>query len=80
MIKTYTFTGPIHWAVYFINDDPSGMTDREIRQADRWLGLIRLGAPVDASEVGFLQWHDARLDDCFPYAADCAEYTFLSIE
>lgn len=76
-LKVYTYTAPAHWACYFINDDPSGLEDFEIRQADRWIASINLGAPVAVEDVGFMQWPDARMSGHYNLASDCAEYTFL---
>lgn len=36
---TDTVAGPAAWASYFINGDPSGLTDEEIKWADDWRAL-----------------------------------------
>jgi hypothetical protein len=75
-MKTLEFTLPSFWAAYLINDDPSGMDDKEIEAVDQWMKMTRLPAPSDCSEEpDFVQWHDAR--DVYPYAADCSIFTFL---
>lgn len=75
-MKTLTFVLPSFWAPYLINDDPSGMDDKEIKAVDDWMEATKLPAPVDCSEEdSFITWHDAR--DVFPYACDCFVYTFL---
>ena len=75
-MKTLEFTLPSFWAPYLINDDPSGMDDKEIEAVDQWMKMTRLPAPSDCSEEpDFVQWHDAR--DVYPYAADCVVYTFI---
>lgn len=75
-----TYTAPAHWACYFFYDDPTGLDEFEIIQADRWIAQINLGAPVAADDIGFMQWHDARMTGCSNVAADCAEYTFLGFQ
>jgi hypothetical protein len=35
-IKVTTATGPSHWACYFINGDAGDMSDRELKEADKW--------------------------------------------
>ena len=71
-----TYTAPAFWACYLINNDCSGMDDNEIKAGDSWIEGLRLGAPVDATdEPAFTSWHDAI--DCYPFAADCLEYTFF---
>ena len=75
-METLTYTLPSFWAVYLINDDPSGMEDEEIKAVDEWIRNMELPAPADCSEdSNFTQWHDAI--DVYPYATDCSEYTFL---
>ena len=75
-MKTLEFTLPSFWAVYLINDDPTGMEDDEIEAVDEWMKMTRLPAPSGCTdEPEFIQWHDAR--DVYPYAADCLVFTFL---
>lgn len=75
-IKTLKFMLPAFWASYLINDDASGMDEGEIKAVDQWMKQTRLPAPAACSdEIDFFHWHDAR--DVYPYASDCAVFTFL---
>jgi len=75
-MDSITYTAPASWACYLFNDDCSGMDGDEIKAVDSWIDGLGLGAPVAASEEpSFTAWHDAK--DCFPFAADCLEYTFF---
>lgn len=76
-MKTYTYTAPSHWACYLINGDCSGMDDGDIERCDAWLDWLKLGAPADVNEIGFMNYTDARLYGFINYACDAAEYTFL---
>ena len=49
-IKVETFTAVAQWAIYFINDDSSGMEDSETALADAWLESIAPFYPVDIVE------------------------------
>lgn len=74
-MKTRTYTLPAHWAVYFVNGDASGYEDDEIEAIDAFTESENLGFCVDVAEdTDFVTWHDAS--DFYPYAADCAEFTF----
>lgn len=70
-----SYTLPAHWAVYLVNADASAYEDEEIEAIDAFTGNEGLGFCVNvADDNGFVTWHDAR--DVYPYAADCAEFTF----
>lgn len=74
-MKTITYTLPAHWAVYLINADASGYDDAELEAIDAFTENEGLGFCVSVSDdSNFVTWHDAR--DFYPYAADCAEFTF----
>ena len=76
-MKTITLTAPAHWACYLIYDDASGLDDEDQRACDLFFRsqFGRKGAIcVDAEDVGFVAWHDAR---AYALAADCAEFTFI---
>lgn len=36
-IETYTEVAPACWASYIINDDPSSLSDAEIKACDKWI-------------------------------------------
>ena len=77
-INTVTGTAPSHWASYFINGDPSGMTDGEIEQADKFQSWLcgTEGYIVDCSNQSeFITYHDARRFGVL--AADCYTYTAI---
>lgn len=75
--ETYTYTAPAIWASYWINADPSGLSDAEIAEADAAFAKIvemRPGAgphPVDCSESEF------RWNPDFGVPGDTCVYTFL---
>ena len=76
-MKTITLTAPSHWACYLINDDASGLDDEDIRACDLFFRsqFGKRGAIcVDAEDIGFVAWHDAR---AYALAADCSEFTFI---
>jgi hypothetical protein len=76
-MEKITLTAPSYWASYLINDDASGMDDEEIKACDTWLKFQfsrKHAICVDAEEVGYMVWHDAKL---YALPADCCEYTFL---
>jgi hypothetical protein len=53
------------------------MDDEDIRACDLFFReqFGRKGAIcVDAADIGFMAWHDAR---DYALAADCAEFTFI---
>lgn len=73
-----TYRLPAIWASYLINGDASGIDTAERRQADDFLTLWKLGAPVDCEEHGFRRWNDAHaLGGSAALAQDCADFTFL---
>jgi hypothetical protein len=65
---------PTFWAGYLFNDDPSGMTDGEIRDCDDWCKTYGVTAPVNIEEHGFARYHDAS---AYVLACDCSTYSFL---
>jgi hypothetical protein len=74
-LVTETATAPSEWASYLINDDPSGLEDKEIEAADAWIDRLGWGTPIDCEDVGFCVYHDAWPESRF--AGDCSVYTFL---
>jgi hypothetical protein len=76
-MKTITLTAPSHWASYLINYDDSGLSAEDIKACETWLKFQFSRRPaicVDAEDVGYMVWHDAKL---YALPADCCEYTFL---
>jgi hypothetical protein len=43
-------TAPAHWACYFFNDDPEGLSDADIAAADAFIARIDAGAPAHMDE------------------------------
>lgn len=73
-----TYTLPAVWAPYLINGDASGLTLQEGRQADDFLTLWKLDAPVDCEPDGFRAYNDAHsLGGPAALGQDCERYTFL---
>jgi hypothetical protein len=71
-------TLPSFWAPYLINGDATGMTDAERRQADDFLTLYRLPAPVSCEDDGFRRYNDAHdLGGDAALGQDCSVYGFL---
>ena len=70
---TETFTLPVYWASYLVNDDASGLEDNEQDEIDAWLDANAPGVCVDVSEdYGFCHTNDAN-----NIGGDCAVYTFM---
>lgn len=76
-MKTTTYIAPSAWASYLINGDASGLEGAEQAACDAWIASVGLGDPVGCENAGFVHYHDARAH--MPLAADCQEYTFLSV-
>ena len=71
-------TLPSFWAPYLINGDSTGMTDAERRQADDFLTLHRLPAPVSCEDIGFRRYNDAHeLGGEAAKGQNCSAYGFL---
>ena len=71
-------TLPSFWAPYLINGDATGMTDAERRQADDFLTLYRLPAPVSCEDDGFRRYNDAHdLGGEAAKGQDCSVLGFL---
>ena len=71
MIQTQTFTLPIYWASYLINDDASGLTDDEQTEINEWCAAHAPGPCIDVGEAEFTIHGDDG-----PSGADRAEFTF----
>jgi hypothetical protein len=73
-----TYRLPASWAPYLINGDATGLETAERRQADDFLTLWKLDAPVSCEPDGFRAWNDAHsLGGSAALGQDCEEYTFL---
>jgi hypothetical protein len=71
---------PSIWASYLINGDASSLPESDRRQADDFLTLFRLPAPVSCEPDGFCVagWNDAAdLGGAAYLAQDCSRYGFL---
>ena len=71
---------PSSWAPLLINGDDSGMDEAGMMACEAWHQCLRALHPglsfcVDAVDVGFITFHDARA--YMPLAADCQTYTFI---
>jgi hypothetical protein len=81
-IRHFTVTAPSHWASYYINDDASGLTDDEIKAADKFAVWLARNEPnlacIDIGDEEFIHYHDAF--DFYPYAADCSPFKFIVVE
>lgn len=73
MIQSIKYLLPTYWASALINDDYSGMEDREIIEIKKFLDNTP-GYPVDVDfqTEGFYSYNDAGT-----LAGDCAVFTFL---
>jgi hypothetical protein len=62
--ESLTLALPAHWLPALVNDDTSGLDDREAAAFSRWLydTTMDLGYPIVADydeEPHFARWHDA---------------------
>lgn len=75
------YLAPSSWAPYLINGDASGMEPEEQASADAFVARIAAvhghGCFCDATDAGFVVYHDARNEA--PFAADCQLYTLLTV-
>jgi hypothetical protein len=78
-MTTYTneiVPGSAHWACFLINDDPSGLTNREIRLACAW--LVRNVGPddfiADISDQYFSWSYGLHCDDDTCSGGDLVDY------
>jgi hypothetical protein len=72
--ETVTYSLPVYWASYLINDDASGMEDDEQADCDAFLASLPAGwSCVDVSEES-----DFRpSNDAGTLAGDCSDYIFI---
>ena len=54
------YTLPVYWASYLVNNDPSGLEDSEIAEADSFIDREKPGFCVDVSEPWFSHTNDAN--------------------
>lgn len=78
-MENQTHTLPAYWASYLINGDDSGISVEERRQADDYLTINKLPAPVGCSdEEYFSHRNDATsLGGEAGKSGDVLEFTFL---
>ena len=79
-MNVQTFNLPAHWAVVFVNDDRTGMTDQDEAELDSWFdytfpdGAHCVDVSSEEDGPGFLVDHDARAHGVL--ACDCLTYSF----
>ncbi len=74
-MRTETFMLPTHWASALINEDYSGLDEREARTLDAFLSDNPNLMCIDCSgDPEFRHFHDAMGYGVLP--CDCAEFTF----
>jgi len=77
-LRVETFQLPTHWASYFVNADPSGLDDSDIRAADGWWQETFPAQNVSCADVSddgnFSKYHDA---DRWCLPCEVASFTFL---
>ena len=78
-LRVETFQLPTHWASYFVNADPSGLEDADIKAADGWWYATFCAdqsvSCADVSDDGnFSKYHDA---DRWCLPCEVASFTFL---
>lgn len=73
-LRPVKYTLPIYWASYLINDDASGITEEDRKQADLFIDKNELPSPCGVSEeTHFSKYNDANTG----LGGEVAEYTFL---
>jgi hypothetical protein len=71
-IETVEYLLPAHWASALINNDYSGIDDKEERELSDWIELQKLGNCISCSdEQEFTKHNDANA-----LAGDCLTFTF----
>ncbi len=69
------YTLPVYWASYLINNDPSGLSKKEIKEVDEFVKREGKGEKmfmaVDFEPLGFMKKNDANT-----LGGDVGKYTF----
>lgn len=73
-LETHTYILPEYWASALINDDTSGMEDKEIEEMNSFLAKNNLPSPVSCSEEAYFSW---RNDSGNNLGGNVLEYYFL---
>lgn len=71
-MKTETYILPAYWASYLINNDDSGTSIEDIKEADKFLNDNNLPSPVSIGEETWFAWSN----DANNIGGDVAEYIF----
>lgn len=69
------YTLPAHWASALINNDTSGMTDKEKSELDLWLESEKPVYCVSCSDDPFFTWRNAASN----LGGECLIFTFKKV-